>query len=245
VDDSGARVISTAGIGERPTVRQKRRPEFAQAGPSEIPRMRGWLHAYAFAVAVPCSLVLCALASMRPGTAAVVSCALYSVTLCGLLGVSALYHGRRWSTRGYQAMRHLDHSMIFLFIAGTYAPFCVLLLPPETAKVLLGSICGGALAGVALKLVWLHAPRWLSVLLYVLLGWGAVAVLPGFFRGGGLVVLVLLLGGGAVYSLGAMLYALRRPDPWPGVFGHHEFFHACTLVAATCHHIAIYFALYP
>lgn len=219
--------------------------ESARHGPLEAPRMRGWLHAYGFVVAVPSSLVLCALASTRPGAAAVVSCALYSLTLCGLLGVSALYHRRRWSARGQRAMRRLDHSMIFLFIAGTYVPLCVLLLPPDKAKVLLTSVCGAALAGVGLKVVWSHAPRWLSALLYVLLGWVALAALPEFLRRGGLEVLVLLLGGGVVYSLGALLYALRRPDPWPAVFGHHEFFHACTLVAATCHHIAIYFALYP
>jgi len=214
--------------------------------PTDIgkPRLRGWLHTYAFFVAAVCGLVLCALAATRPGSAAVVSCAVYSATVCGLFGVSALYHRRVWSPRGYQVMRRLDHSMIFVFIAGTYTPFCALLLPPRTGAILLAVVWAGALAGVAMKVVWPHAPRWLSAPLYIALGWVAVAVLPDIHRGGGMTALVLLLAGGAVYSLGGVLYALRRPNPWPAVFGHHEFFHACTLVAAVCHHVAVYFALF-
>ena len=215
-----------------------------QAGGTQKPRMRGRLHAYGFVVGVGCGTVLCALAATRPGVAPVVSCAIYSLTVCGLLGVSAFYHRLPWSPRGHQLMRRLDHSMIFLFIAGTYTPFCVLLLPPDLATILLVTVCGGALAGVALKLLWPHAPRWLSVLLYIALGWVAIAALPDLLHGGGPAALVLLLVGGVVYSLGGMLYALRWPNPWPSVFGHHEFFHACTLIAAICHHIAVYFALY-
>lgn len=206
--------------------------------------MRGWLHAYGFVAAVLCCVTLCALAATRPGVAPFVSCAIYSVAVCGLLGVSALYHGLTWSPRGYQVMRRLDHSMIFLLIAGTYAPFCVLLLPPARATILLAVVGGGTLLGVALKLVWPHGPRWLSTALYVTLGWVAIVVLPDILHEGGVAALVLLLVGGALYSLGGMLYALRRPNPWPSVFGHHEFFHAFTLVAAVCHHVAVYFALY-
>jgi hemolysin III len=141
-------------------------------------------------------------------------------------------------------MRRIDHSMIFVFIAGTYTPFCVLLLPPRTAEILLLVVWGGAVAGVAMKVVWPHAPRWLSAPLYIALGWVAIAVLPDIVRAGGVASLVLLLAGGAAYSIGGVLYALRRPNPWPTVFGHHEFFHACTIVAAICHQVAIYFALY-
>lgn len=206
--------------------------------------MRGWLHAYAFGAAVVCGLVLSALAATRPGIAPLVSCAIYSVTVCGLFGVSALYHRRVWSRRGFALMRRLDHSMIFIFIAGTYTPFSVLLLEPPKAAVILSVVWGGAAAGVAQKLVWPHAPRWLSAPLYIALGWVAVAVLPDMLRAGGVVPLVLLLAGGVFYTLGAVCYALRRPDPWPTVFGHHEFFHAATLVAAICHHIAIYFTLF-
>jgi hemolysin III len=208
------------------------------------PRMRGWLHAYAFFVAAICGIVLCSLAATRPGISPLVSCVIYSLTVCGLFGTSALYHRRMWSPRGFQIMRRLDHSMIFIFIAGTYTPFCVLMLPPKLATILLVIVWTGAVGGVALKLVWPHAPRWASAPLYIGLGWVAIAVLPDIGRHGGTVPLVLIVAGGVAYTVGAVFYALRRPNPWPTVFGHHEFFHACTLVAALCHHIAIYFALY-
>lgn len=208
------------------------------------PRLRGWLHAYAFFVALACGTVLVSLAATRPGVAPLVSCAIYSVTVCGLFGISALYHRRVWGRRGYQVMRRLDHAMIFIFIAGTYTAFCVLLLPRPAAAALLAVVWTGALGGAAMKLVWPHAPRWMSAPLYLGLGWVAVAVLPDILGHGGVTALALLLVGGAAYSVGALCYALRRPDPWPAVFGHHEFFHACTLVAAICHHIAVYFALY-
>ncbi|MFI6267558.1 PAQR family membrane homeostasis protein TrhA [Micromonospora zamorensis] len=208
------------------------------------PRMRGWLHTYAFFVAVVCGIVLCSIAATRPGWAPLVSCLIYSLTVCGLFGTSALYHRRVWSERGYQLMRRMDHSMIFVFIAGTYTPLCVMLLAPRPATVMLSLVWGGALAGVALKVVWPHAPRWVSAPLYLALGWVAVAMLPDILHGGGVTALVLLVVGGAIYSVGAVFYALRRPNPWPTVFGHHEFFHACTLLAALCHHIAIYFALF-
>ena len=206
--------------------------------------MRGWLHTYAFGVAIICGIVLCSLAASRPGWSPFVSCLIYSLTVCALFGTSALYHRRVWSPRGYKIMRRLDHSMIFVFIAGTYTPFSVLLLPVRTAELILAIVWIGAVAGVALKLITPNAPRWLSAPLYIALGWVAVVVLPGIHRGGGVAALVLLLVGGAAYSVGAVLYALRRPNPWPTVFGHHEFFHACTLVAAACHHVALYFALF-
>jgi hemolysin III len=206
--------------------------------------MRGWLHAYAFVVAVVCGIVLCSLAATRPGNTPLVSCVIYSLTVCGLFGVSALYHRRVWGKRGYQIMRRLDHSMIFIFIAGTYTPFCTLLLSRRSATILLSVVWAGAIAGVAVKMIWPHAPRWLSAPLYIALGWVAIIVLPDILHTGGVAAFVLLAAGGVAYSVGAVFYALRRPNPWPTIFGHHEFFHACTLVAAICHHIAIYFALY-
>ncbi|MEV0267455.1 hemolysin III family protein [Hamadaea sp. NPDC050747] len=214
--------------------------------PTDIgkPRLRGWLHAYAFFIALACGAVLITLAAFQPGIAPVVSVAIYSVTVCGLFGISALYHRRVWSERGYQIMRRLDHAMIFIFIAGTYTPFCVLLLDQSKATVLLLIVWAGAIAGAAVSLIWPHAPRWVSAPMYIALGWVAVAVLPDILHNGGVVALVLLLAGGLAYTVGAVFYALRRPNPWPTVFGHHEFFHACTLVAALCHQIAVYFALY-
>ncbi len=206
--------------------------------------MRGWLHTYAFFVAVVCGIVLCSIAAARSGWSPLISTLIYSLTVCGLFGTSGLYHRRVWSERGFQVMRRMDHSMIFVFIAGTYTPFCVLLLDPRPAAIMLALVWGGALGGVALKLIWPHAPRWVSAPLYLALGWVAVAMLPDILHAGGVTALVLLIVGGAIYSIGAVSYALRRPNPWPTVFGHHEFFHACTLVAAICHHIAIYFALF-
>ena len=124
--------------------------------------------------------------------------------------------------------------MIFIFIAGTYTPFCVLLLDRPHGDVMLAVVWGGRAARAwRMKLVWPHAPRWVSAPLYLALGWVAVAVLPDILHAGGVTALVLLLAGGALYSVGAVFYALRRPNPWPTVFGHHEFFHACTLVAAS------------
>jgi len=226
-------VSVTTAISHRPSPRDLGKP-----------RMRGWLHTYAFFVALVCGIVLCSLAATRPGIAPLVSSAIYSLTVCGLFGVSALYHRRVWTPRGFQIMRRLDHSMIFVFIAGTYTPFSVLLLPPGKATVILTVVWGGALAGVIMKMIWPHVPRWVSAPLYIALGWVAVIVLPDFLNYGGVTVLVLLLVGGLAYSVGAVFYALRRPNPWPTVFGHHEFFHACTLLAALCHHIALYFALF-
>jgi hemolysin III len=208
------------------------------------PRLRGRLHQFAFFVALACGAVLCSIAASRPGVAPFIACLVYSVTVLGLFGISALYHRRVWSERGYQIMRRMDHSMIFIFIAGTYTPFCVLLLPSAQALLTLILIWGGALGGVALKTIWPHLPRWASAPLYLALGWGAVGIMPQVLHNGGVAALVLLCAGGIIYSLGAVFYALRRPNPWPTVFGHHEFFHACTLLAATCHHVAIYFALF-
>jgi hemolysin III len=208
------------------------------------PRLRGRLHQYAFFVALVCGIVLCSIALSRPGIEPFLGTLVYSITVCGLFGVSALYHRRVWSERGYQIMRRADHSMIFIFIAGTYTPFCLQLLSSTKATVMLSLIWGGAVGGVALKTIWPHLPRWVGAPLYLALGWGALAIMPDVLHRGGVACLVLMVVGGVIYSVGAVFYAMRRPNPWPNVFGHHEFFHACTLVAAICHHIAIYFALY-
>jgi hemolysin III len=217
-----------------------------RARPTDIgkPLLRGWLHAYAFFVAVAAGIAITSIAATRPGTTPVITVAIYSLTVCGLFGTSALYHRRVWSPRGYALMRRLDHSMIFIFIAGTYTPFSALLLSPGKATVILAVVWGGALAGVAMKMIWPHAPRWASTPLYIILGWAAVFVLPDFLHQGGVAVLVLIVAGGLAYTVGAVFYALRRPKGWPRYFGHHEFFHACTLIAAACHHIAVYFALF-
>ena len=212
--------------------------------PHARPRLRGMIHQYAVGVAAVCGIVLCAVAAGRSGWLAFGACVIYSITICGLFGISALYHRRVWGPRGYAVMKRLDHSMIFLFIAGTYTPFSLLLLDRPTATWVLSIVWGGAVTGVALKMAWPRAPRWLSVPLYILLGWTAAFVFPDLWRGGGTAPLVLLLAGGVLYSAGAVCYALKRPNPWPRTFGHHEIFHAATVVAALCHYIGVYFALF-
>jgi hemolysin III len=141
-------------------------------------------------------------------------------------------------------MKRLDHSMIFIFIAGSYTPFCVLLLPATTAILLLTLVWAGALSGVGVKMFWPHAPRWVGVPMYITLGWAAVFVLPDILTTAGVAPLVLMITGGVLYSLGGVSYATKWPNLWPATFGYHEFFHACTLLAAICHQVAVYFALY-
>ncbi len=176
---------------------------------------------------------------------AALATAVYSATICGLFGVSALYHRRDWtSPRAQQWVRRLDHSMIFLFIAGSYTPFATLAMPPRTGTIVLLVVWTGALIGVSSKLLWIDAPRWLSALIYLTLGWVALFVAPGLLAFAGPATLALILTGGALYTLGAVVYALRRPDPWPRTFGFHEIFHTATVLAAICHYIAVWLTLY-
>ncbi|MBE7163370.1 MAG: hemolysin III family protein [Williamsia herbipolensis] len=205
------------------------------------PRMRGWIHLYAGFVAIATGIALVAVSAVVTGAEAAVACAIYAVTVCGVFGVSATYHRVRWTTQSARTwMKRADHSMIFVFIAGSYTPFCVLGLPSPTRWIVLGVVWGGALAGVALKMAWPGAPRWVGVPLYILLGWTIVFVAPTLVDHVGVTVLVLLAVGGVLYSGGAILYATRWPNPWPTTFGHHEFFHAATVVAALVHYVAIW-----
>ena len=141
-------------------------------------------------------------------------------------------------------MRRLDHSMIFVLIAGSYTPFARLAMPRPTGYVVLAIVWGGALAGIALTLFWPTAPRWVGVPLYLLLGCVAVWFANTIVHDAGWTATVLLAVGGALYSIGAVFYGLRWPDPWPTTFGYHEIFHACTAVAALCQYIAIWFVVF-
>jgi hemolysin III len=207
--------------------------------------MRGWLHHWSFVTSMAAGAVLVTTAATVVGSPlAVVSCAIYVACVLGLFGISALYHRYPWrSDRARARMRRLDHSMIFVFIAGTYTPVSALALSGTTRVVVLSVVWGGALGGVVLQLAWPSAPRWVGVPIYLALGWVAVFVLPELTRQVGVAALVLILVGGALYTAGALFYALRRPDPWPTVFGYHEFFHAATVLAAICHYVAIWFVL--
>jgi hemolysin III len=162
-----------------------------------------------------------------------------------MFGVSATYHRVEWGSEVARAwMRRLDHSMIYVFIAGTYTPFARLDMPRPTGHVVLAIVWGAALVGVALMLFWPDAPRWLSVALYLLLGWVGVWYTGLILHNAGVAATVLLAVGGVLYSLGAVAYGFRRPDPWPTTFGYHEVFHACTALAATCHFVAVCLAVF-
>lgn len=208
------------------------------------PRMRGWIHLWSAVVSVAACATLVAVSATLRGGVAGVATAVYGVTVLGLFGVSATYHRHTWRTpRSRALMRRADHSMIFLFIAGTYTPVSVFALPPQTARWVLVVVWAGALGGVALQLLWPSAPVWVGVPVYVALGWVAVLVLPDLAATGP-AQLVLLLAGGVLYTVGAVFYAVRWPDPWPTTFGYHEFFHAATALAAICHHVAIWLVLF-
>lgn len=221
-------------------------PELLGTSPAEAlaalvkPSMRGWIHTWAVGIAAIAVAVLVVAAAGVSATAGW-STFVYGVTVCGLFGISAVYHRVTWkSVRTRIRMKRADHSMIFLFIAGSYTPFALLGLPGRTGQTLLAVVWAGALAGVALKLLWPTAPRWVGVPLYLLLGWAIVPVAGQLYDRIGLAPLILLVIGGLVYSIGAILYATKWPNPWPEVFGHHEFFHAATVLAALCHYIAIW-----
>jgi len=211
--------------------------------PDTRPALRGFLHQFAFIGSLVTGAVLIPLAAVL-GPRAGVSVAIYCLAICGLFGISALYHRHRWSPRGWKIMKRLDHSMIFLFIAGTYTPFSLLAVDQPAGYWVLGIVWGGALLGVTLKLTWPTAPRWVGVPLYVALGWVAVFVLTDILHIAGVASLVLLAVGGVLYTVGGVAYAIKKPNPWPGVFGYHEVFHAMTILAAICHYIAVYFAMY-
>lgn len=205
------------------------------------PRLRGVLHEAAFAVSLITGTALVILAT---GARATVAATVYAVSVALLFGTSAAYHRGSWSPRAGAVMERLDHSMIFVLIAGTYTPFALLLLEGWRQWAVFGGVWAGALAGIVLRNVAPLSSRWLYTLLYVGLGWVAVFVLPDILREGGVVVLVLLVAGGLFYSAGAVVYARRRPDPSPRWFGFHEVFHALTLVAFVVHYIAVSFATY-
>jgi hemolysin III len=209
------------------------------------PRLRGRLHQVSFVVSLAAgSALVTASATMTSSPSAVAAMAVYVVTVLGLFGISALYHRFPWPTESARSwMRRLDHSMIYLFIAGTYTPITELALRSTSRVVVLAVVWAGAVGGVLLNLAWPRAPRWVGVPIYLALGWVAVFVLPELLRQAGVAALVLLLVGGALYTLGAVCYAVKRPDPWPAVFGYHEVFHAATVLAALCHYLAVWFVL--
>lgn len=195
------------------------------------PTWRGWIHAVTAPVAVVAGAVLLVLASTTEGRWASF---VFMLTSCLLFGNSALYHRGTWSARVGALLRRVDHANIFLLIAGTYTPLALLALPPAQGLVLLSVVWGVAILGVVFRVLWLGAPRWLYVLLYVGLGWAAIAYFKPLLAAN-VAMMVLVLVGGVLYTLGAVAYGLKRPNPAPGKFGFHEVFHTCTVLAFMCH----------
>lgn len=204
-------------------------------GPTK-PRLRGVLHEVAFFV----SLVSGAwLVWDAPTTSSTLICLVYAVAISALFGVSALFHRHTWGPVGRRRMRRADHSTIFIAIAGSYTAVAGIALTGWARTTVLLIVWIGAVLGITQRQVWLDAPKWVIALPYVVVGWAAVAVLPQLYRALGPTGFVLLLIGGLAYSVGAAVYAAKRPNPVPGVFGYHEVFHACTIVGATVHFIVI------
>jgi hemolysin III len=207
------------------------------------PRLRGVSHQWAFFVSVAIGAVLVVAApSGQPRLAA----AIYALSVAGLFGTSALYHRITWASQAARRwMRRLDHSMIFVLIAGTYTPFALLVLDGDLATIILIVVWAGALAGVLMKLVWIDAPKALVAVTYIMLGWVAVAAFPAMIERLGVAATTLVAVGGLLYTLGALVYAFQRPDPAPSVFGYHEVFHALVILAAALQYAVIAFYVIP
>ncbi len=206
------------------------------------PRLRGVSHAYAFFVSLACGGALILAASDgRARTAAVI----YACAVSALFGTSALYHTVTWRPRARRWMRRLDHSMIFVLIAGTYTPVALLALKGGLASTILIVVWAGALGGVVFKLLWIDAPKWLFAAIYLALGWVSAAVFGELPDAIGWLGLAGLAAGGLLYTAGAIVYASGRPDPLPRTFGYHEVFHALVILAAALHYAVIAFAVMP
>jgi hemolysin III len=211
--------------------------------PDPRPRLRGVSHQWAFYFSLAAGLTMVIAAPEGEPT---VAAAIYAVSVAALFGTSALYHRVTWSTpTARRWMRRLDHSMIFLLIAGTYTPFALLVLEGTLATVILVVVWAGALGGIVLRLVWIDAPKPLIAVLYVMLGWVAVAAFPELLDELGVTSTMLVAAGGVLYTAGAVVYALGRPNPAPTVFGYHEIFHALVIAAAALQYAVIAFFVLP
>jgi hemolysin III len=205
------------------------------------PRLRGWLHLVTFPLSIVAGVVLVALASTEKERLAT---AVFAVTSSMLFGSSALFHRGHWGPRWHGALRRLDHSTIFLLIAGTYTPFALMLLDGTNARILLSLVWGGALLGIAFRIFWIGAPRWLYLPVYVALGWASIFWLGDFAKTAGPNVLALIIIGGALYSLGGLVYGIKKPNPIPRWFGFHEVFHSLTILAFAAHYVGVSLIVY-
>jgi hemolysin III len=204
------------------------------------PKLRGWLHLLAFPLSLVAGAVLVLLSE---GGRDKVAAAVFAVSSSLLFGSSALFHRGHWSPRWHGVLRRLDHSTIFLLIAGTYTPFALTLLHGSSARILLCLVWGGALLGIAFRVLWIGAPRWLYLPVYIALGWAAVFWLKDFATAGPVVLALIILGGG-LYSVGGLVYGLKWPNPVPRWFGFHEVFHSLTIAAFTAHYVGVSLVVY-
>jgi len=205
------------------------------------PRLRGWMHAASAPLTLAAGVVLVALsptASTRVGSAVFATSALLLFT------VSGIYHRGTWSPAAWRFLRRFDHANIFVLIAGSYTPFTLLLLRGTDRVVLLSVVWSGAVLGVLFRIFWNDAPRWLYTPIYVALGWAAVFYFGDFVHNASTTVWVLIAVGGGLYTLGGIVYGLRRPDPFPSWFGFHEVFHTLTIAAFVTHYVGVSIATY-
>jgi hemolysin III len=200
------------------------------------PRLRGVFHQYAFFVSVALGALLVAGAS---GASERLSAAVFAAAVATMFGVSTLYHRITWQPRARRWMRRLDHAAIYLLIAGTYTPIGLLALSGAWRWTVLPIAWGGALAAIVLKLAWIDSPKWLTAGIGIVLGWVGIVAFPQLWAHSGPAGVALLAVGGVLYTAGAVIYAGRRPDPLPAVFGYHEVFHALVIAAAACQYAAV------
>jgi hemolysin III len=208
----------------------------------ERPRLRGVFHLWAFVVFAALGAVLVATA---PGARERVAGAVFSAALVLTFGVSALYHRVTWRPAARRMMRRLDHAAIYLLIAGTYTPYGLLVLSGAWQFSVLGIVWIGAALAIMQRLIWVDAPKWVAALAGISLGWVGVVVFPQILAGTGSAGTALVVAGGLLYTLGAVVYVVQRPNPMPAVFGYHEVFHLLTIAAAGCHFAAIAFFVLP
>lgn len=210
--------------------------EGAPTGIELRPKMRGWIHAGALVAALIAGPILI---SDSPTAGVAAALTVYVVSIIALFGVSASFHRIRWSPPARRRMRRLDHATIFIAIAGTYTAVAGLSLTGWSRVLVLTLVWVGAAGGITLRQVWLDAPKWAIALPYIVVGWSALAVFPEMLHALGGVGFTLVLAGGIAYTGGAIVYALKKPNPFPGVFGYHEIFHACTVIGAVLQFVAI------
>jgi len=212
------------------------------------PKLRGWMHAVTAPLALAAFAVLIVL-SPTPETR--VGSAIFAASAILLFTVSGIYHRGTWSPRTWAFLRRFDHANIFVLIAGTYTPYALLFLDGSDRITLLTVVWTAALAGMVFRVFWTDAPRWLYTPMYIGLGWAAVFFIPDFIDGAhrfgtgiAIATLVLIATGGLLYTLGGVVYGLKKPNPWPRWFGFHEVFHAFTIAAFAAHYVGVSLATY-